>query len=75
MDVQVTEENSRRRSNVCGVISVWEVYTLEEAKHRLRWSDSSLRTARRSGLKLLKCGKRKYVTGREIRRYLESLAR
>jgi hypothetical protein len=55
-----------------GVISVWDIYTLAEAKRRLRWTDSSLRAARRTGLKLLACGKRKYVTGREIRRYLES---
>jgi hypothetical protein len=56
-----------------GVISVWELYTLDEAKRRLQWTDSSLRSARRQGLKLLGCGKRKYVTGREIRRFLQSL--
>lgn len=60
--------------NYPGVVSVWELYTLDEIKKRLRWTDSSLRAARRSGLKLLVCGKRKYVSGREILRFLgESL--
>ena len=56
-----------------GVISVHELYTLEEAKRRLRWTESALRTARRRGLKLLYCGKRKYASGKEIIRFLEGL--
>ena len=40
---------------------------------RLRWTESALRAARRRGLKLLRCGKRKYVSGREIVRFLEEL--
>ena len=56
-----------------GVISVHELYTLEEAKRRLRWTESALRTARRQGLKLLSCGKRRYLSGREIVRFLEEL--
>jgi hypothetical protein len=56
-----------------GVISVHELYTLEEARKRLRWTESALRAARRRGLKLLACGKRKYVSGKEILRFLEGL--
>lgn len=56
-----------------GVISIHELYTLEEARKRLRWTESALRAARRRGLTLLCCGKRKYVTGREIIRFLEDL--
>jgi hypothetical protein len=56
-----------------GTISSLETYTLEEAKARLRWTDSALRAAKRRGLRLLTCGKRRYVTGEEIRRFLESL--
>ena len=56
-----------------GVISVHELYTLEESKRRLRWTESALRTARRRGLKLLSCGKRKYLSGKEIFRFLEEL--
>ena len=55
-----------------GVISLLEVYTIAEAKSRLRWSDSALRAAKRRGLRLLLCGKRRYVTGREILRFLQS---
>jgi hypothetical protein len=55
-----------------GVISLTEIYTLDEARRRLRWSVSSLRAARRRGLKLLVSGKRKYVTGTEILRFLEN---
>lgn len=56
-----------------GVISLMEIYSLDEAKRRLRWSESALRAARRRGLKLLACGKRRYVTGQEILRFLEQL--
>ena len=56
-----------------GVISSLETYTIDEARARLRWTDSALRAAKRRGLRLLKCGKRSYVTGDEIRRFLESL--
>jgi hypothetical protein len=57
---------------VPGVISLTEIYTLEKARRRLRWTASSLRAARRRGLKLLVSGKRKYVTGTEILRFLEN---
>jgi hypothetical protein len=55
-----------------GVISIHEIYTLTEARHRLRWTESSLRAARRRGLQLLCCGKRRYIAGREILRFLEA---
>jgi hypothetical protein len=55
-----------------GVVSTHEIYTIEEAKARLRWTNSALRSAKRRGLRLLSCGKRRYVTGEEIRRFLES---
>jgi len=55
-----------------GVISVHDIYTLDEARKRLRWSESALRAARRRGLNLLSSGKRKFVTGQEILRFLES---
>jgi hypothetical protein len=57
---------------VPGVVSLMEIYTIEEAKLRLRWSDSALRMAKRRGLRLLVCGKRRYLTGREILRFLQS---
>ncbi len=50
-----------------------EIYTVDEARARLGWTDSALRSAKRKGLKLIACGKRRYVTGREILRFLESL--
>jgi hypothetical protein len=55
-----------------GVISVLEVYRVDEAKARLGWSDSALRAAKRRGLRLLVCGKRRFLTGNEIVRFLES---
>jgi hypothetical protein len=57
---------------VPGVISLVELYTIDEAKARLRWTDSALRAAKRRGLQLLKSGKRCYLTGKEICRFLES---
>jgi len=56
-----------------GAISLHDLCTIEEAKARLRWTDPALRAAKRNGLTLLKCGKRRYVTGHEISRFLESL--
>ena len=56
-----------------GVISLTEIYALDEAKRRLRWTESAMRAARRRGLKLLTSGKRRYVTGQEILRFLEQL--
>jgi hypothetical protein len=55
-----------------GVISVNELYTLAEAKLRLRWTDAALRAAKRRGLRLLACGKRRYLAGDEIVRFLKS---
>jgi hypothetical protein len=55
-----------------GVISIHEIYTLEEAKARLGWTESALRAAKRRGLILCVSGKRRYLTGREISRFLES---
>lgn len=55
-----------------GVLSEFELYTIDEAKRRLGWSDSALRSAKRRGLKLLASGKRRYVTGREVLRFLQS---
>jgi hypothetical protein len=57
-----------------GVISIQELYRIEEAKARLGWSDSALRAAKRRGLQVIVCGKRRYVTGNEIFRFLESRA-
>ena len=55
-----------------GVVSVLEVYRLDEAKRRLGWSDSAFRAARRRGLNVLVSGKRRYITGQEILRFLEA---
>jgi hypothetical protein len=55
-----------------GVISLVEVYAIKEAQARLRWTDSALRAAKRRGLRVLKSGKRSYLSGTEILRYLES---
>jgi hypothetical protein len=55
-----------------GPISLHEIYRLEDAKRRLGWSDSALRAAKRRGLRLLASGKRRYVTGREVLRFLQA---
>ncbi len=57
-----------------GVISIGEVYTLREACLRLGWTESALRAAKRRGLLLLMSGKRKYISGREVLRFLEAEA-
>lgn len=54
-----------------GVLALDEFYTIKEAQSRLGWSDAALRAAKRRGLKLLRSGKRRYVTGQEILRFLQ----
>lgn len=53
-----------------GVISLHELYRLEEAKLRLGWSDAAYRAARRRGLAVIESGKRRYLSGQEIIRFL-----
>lgn len=54
-------------------IRTGELYCLADAKARLGWSDSAFRSAKSQGLKLLACGKRRYITGDEVLRFLESI--
>ena len=69
---QKSRGRAAERIRAPGVISVLEVYRIEEAKARLAWSDSALRAAKRRGLVVMVCGKRRYVSGKEILRFLES---
>jgi hypothetical protein len=55
-----------------GVVSVDEVYTLGEFKLRTGLTDSGLRAAKRKGLRLFACGKRRFLAGAEFLRFLES---
>ncbi|HWG41300.1 MAG TPA: hypothetical protein VN688_00835 [Gemmataceae bacterium] len=48
-----------------GVIRPEELYTLEEFKHRLGISNSTLRAARRSGLRVHYKHKQGYIYGRD----------
>ena len=59
-------------ARVPGVISTYEIYHVDEAKLRLRWTDSAYRAARRRGLVVWGSGKRAYIAGDEIRRFLEA---
>ena len=52
------------------MISRLEVYRLDEALLRLGWSIAAYRAARRRGLQVLASGKRRYLHGREIMRFL-----
>lgn len=65
-------EGTRLSSPVGGVISVHEVYRVDEAKRRLGWTDSAYRAATRRGLVVLESGKRRYISGQEILRFLSA---
>ena len=56
------------------VVSVHELYTLEEVARRLRWKRHSIRQALRNGLVTAKFGSRRYCTGRAVRDFMERLA-
>ncbi len=64
---------NRSSEHTSGVISVLEIYSLDEARRRLRWTEAALRAARRKGLRLFICGKRRYLSGKEIFRFLKSI--
>ena len=74
-----TDDNMPRKARGKGgspgypaVISVLEVYGIEEAKRRLGWTTAAFRAAKRRGLRVLVCGKRRYLAGREVVRFLEA---
>jgi hypothetical protein len=67
------ELNPVHATVVTGTVSVTELYTIDEAKARLCWTDSALRAAKRRGLRTLRCGKRVYLSGAEIVRFLQTL--
>lgn len=67
--------NAPRRPRSPGVISEHELYALDELKARMRWTDSSLRSARRQGLRVLRFSKRRYVQGRDVMQFLEQHAK
>jgi hypothetical protein len=70
----MSAENASRHDGSVGVISMFELYRLDELKRRMAWTDSSLRSARRRGLRVLGHGKRRYVKGRDVIRFLESVS-
>ncbi len=53
-----------------GSVRLDAIYTVEEFKRRLRWSDSTLRAARRRGLRVLRTGKRAFVAGNDFHDFL-----
>ncbi len=57
-----------------GCISADVLYTLPELKRRLGLGDAALRSARRRGLKMTLIGRRKFVLGRYVLHYVESLS-
>lgn len=70
-----TKRQERRPDAPPGVIAHDEVYTLAEFRERVGWSDHSLRTARRNGLKVIYTNGRGYVRGIDFVRYLDHAQR
>ncbi len=68
--MNVSKESSGRQ-RAAGVISILEVYSLDELLSRMRWTQSSYRAARRRGLRVLGHGKHRYVLGRDVIRFLD----
>lgn len=58
------------RTEAPGIICPDELYHLEEAKQRLRWNLTAMRTARRNGLRIRYCGGRGYLLGSDIQAYI-----
>lgn len=54
-----------------GEIKADAMYTLEELRSRTGLGLAALRTARRSGLKVRRVGRRGYVLGKDLMAYVE----
>jgi hypothetical protein len=63
------KKRPRRRLNS---ILVDAIYPIAEVKRRLGWTDSALRGAKNRGLKVHYSGKRGYLLGRELLRFIEA---
>jgi hypothetical protein len=63
---------SRSSARTSGAISLHELYRIDEAMRRLGWQNAAYRAALRRGLQVLNSGKRRYVTGEEIFRFLKA---
>lgn len=71
----MNRDNSRTSSgpsslDIRGVIRPDELYTLNELKHRLGITNSTLRAARRSGLRVFFKHRHAYVYGRDWIEYV-----
>lgn len=53
-------------SAIPGAILADALYRLDEAAARMGWGAHALRAARRRGLKVHRCGKRIYISGRDL---------
>lgn len=49
-----------------------ELYSLSVARRLTQWGDAAFRAARRAGLRVLIVHKRRFVSGAELIRYIES---
>lgn len=57
-----------------GMVSRDEVGPLEEIGRRMGWGNEMLATVQRMGLRTVVIGRRKYVTGNAVYRFVEHLA-
>jgi hypothetical protein len=58
-----------------GVIDAQSLYTVEEARRRLRLGEWAWRQMRRDGLVVLRVAGRAFVTGQQLISYIESKGR
>jgi hypothetical protein len=65
-------ERQKHDTSTPGAISPLELYTVEEARRRLRLGEWSWRKMRRDGLYVLRSGGRSFVSGKAIIAYLEA---
>jgi hypothetical protein len=66
--------SEKRAPRAPGVIRVDELYTLDEFRSRTGLGEQWLRTARRSGLRVLYLGGRAFIRGRDFVDFLEKSA-
>jgi hypothetical protein len=57
----------------CGVVREGDVYTLRAFKRLLGVGDEGMRNMRRDGLRVVRYGKRAYVSGRDAVAFLEGV--
>ena len=74
-DLIEIRQMAKEATNIPGQIGASDLYTIAEFRRRLGLSSWAMRRARRSGLKVYKISRHRYVLGKDYISFVESTGR